>query len=451
MHTIKLILLRPNYYNNWEDFTIKAWVDSNRGNNKLRFININDGSTVKNLQVVLKGKEFDFNLLDQIKNGAAIKVIGTLKATPDAPQPIELVATSIELLSNTENDYPIQNQEINIETLREIPHVRHRTKTLRSAMLIRSTLAQEIHKYFMANDFYLMSSPIITSNDGEGAGEAFNVSDNSPEPFFGQNKKATLGVTGQLHAESYAIGFKKVYTFAPTFRAEHSNTKKHAAEFWMVEPEVAFYELNDVVKLADHMLKTVIKATLAKCKFEFDYLEDHIDKNLRNRLALFTGSKLNVIDYADAIKELAKVKSRFENQDIKFGLDLATEHERYLAEELFNGPVAVINFPKSFKAFYMHQNEDGKTVAAFDLLVPGIGELIGGSQREVRYDKLLERIKEIGIDQEEIQWYLDLRKFGDSGSSGFGLGFERLVMYITGLDNIRDVIPYPRTTGNIRM
>ncbi|EFF41340.1 asparagine--tRNA ligase [Mycoplasmopsis alligatoris] len=451
MHTVKLLLLRPNYYNNWENFELEGWVDSNRGNNKLRFINLNDGSTVKSLQIVIKGTNFDFELLDQIKIGASIKVTGKIVATPGSKQPIELVASQIQLLKNTDNDYPIQNQEINVETLREIPHIRHRTKTLKSAMLIRSVLAQEIHKYFIAHDYFLMASPIITSNDGEGAGETFNVSDDSKEPFFGLNKKATLGVTGQLHAESYAIGFKKVYTFAPTFRAEHSNTKKHAAEFWMVEPEIAFYKLNDVVNLADHMLKTVIRNTLAKCKFEFDFLEENVDSELRARLDLFINNKLSIIDYTQAIKELQKVKDIFENQDIEFGLDLATEHERYIAEKLFNGPVAVINFPKAFKAFYMHQNDDNKTVAAFDLLVPGIGELIGGSQREVRYEKLLERVKELKIDQEDLQWYLDLRRFGDSGSSGFGLGFERLVMYVTGLDNIRDVIPYPRTTGNIRM
>lgn len=451
MHTIKNILLKPNYYSAWDSFEIKGWVESNRGNNKLRFLMINDGSTVKSLQVVFKGKNFDFKLLDQIHIGASVYVKGKFLLTPTAKQPVELIATEMKLLKNSDSDYPIQNQEINLETLREIPHLRHRTKVIKSTMLIRSTLALEIHKYFAANDYFLMSSPIITSNDGEGAGETFIVDDESEQQFFGKNKKATLGVTGQLHAESYALGFKKVYTFAPTFRAEHSNTKKHAAEFWMLEPEVAFYDLKDIITLADDMLKVVIRNTIAKHPFEFEYLVENIDKNLIERLNTFLDNQINIIDYQDAIVELQKNKSLFENQDIKFGLDLATEHERFLAEKLFNGPVAVINFPKDFKAFYMHQNEDGKTVAAFDLLVPGIGELIGGSQREINYDKLLKRINELNIDQKELNWYLDLRRFGDALSSGFGLGFERLVMYVTGIDNIRDVIPYPRTLGNLRM
>ncbi|QZE12541.1 asparagine--tRNA ligase [Mycoplasma sp. Ms02] len=450
MHTIKNILLRTNYYDQWSDFQITGWVVSNRGNKKIRFLSINDGSTVANLQVIFKGEAFDFDLLDKVNNGAAVSIKGTLHATPEAKQPIEVVASSFELLKNTE-DYPIQNQEISLETLREIPHVRHRTNLLKSVMLIRSTLAQEVHRYFMGKGFYYMNSPIITSNDGEGAGETFNVDDSSKEPFFGQGNKATLGVTGQLHGESYALGMNKIYTFAPTFRAEHSNTKKHAAEFWMIEPEVAFYDLNDAINLADDMLKVVIRNTIAKHPFEFKYLTENYKSDLLQNLEKFLDNKVAVLDYKDAIAELAKVKDRFEEQNIEFGLDLATEHERYLSEELIGGPVAVINFPKSFKAFYMHQNPDGETVASFDMLVPGIGELIGGSQREVRYDKLIQRLEELNIDKEDLKWYTDLRKFGDAGSSGFGIGFERLVMYVTGIDNIRDAIPYPRTVGNIRM
>ncbi|TNK83838.1 asparagine--tRNA ligase [Mycoplasmopsis pullorum] len=450
MNSIKMFLLKPEYYDNYENIKVRGWVSANRGNKKMRFLMVNDGSTVANLQVVFKGENFDYELLDQVNLGAAVEIVGTLKATPEAKQPIELLATEFKLLKNT-NDFPIQNQEIALETLREIPHVRHRTNFLKCVMLIRSTLAQEIHRFFMTREFYYMSSPIITSNDGEGAGETFNVDDDSKEPFFGKGNRATLGVTGQLHAESYAIGMKKVYTFAPTFRAENSNTKKHAAEFWMVEPEVAFYDLKDDIKLADDMLKVVIRNTIAKHPFEFDYLVKNIDENLLVRLNKFLESDLKVIEYRKAIEELAKVKDRFENQDIKFGLDLATEHERYISEVLFDGPVAVINFPKDFKAFYMKQNNDNETVAAFDLLVPGIGELIGGSQREENYDKLLKRINELNIDAESLEWYLNLRNFGDSGSAGFGLGFERLVMYVTGADNIRDVIPYPRTSGNIRM
>ncbi|MCS4537086.1 MULTISPECIES: asparagine--tRNA ligase [unclassified Mycoplasma] len=430
---------------------LHAWVVANRGNKKIRFMEINDGSTVQNLQVTLKGTNFDFDALAQIHLGAAIEVKGEVVLTPNAPQPMELVGEEFVLLRDADLDYPIQKQAINLETLREIPHVRHRTNLLRTVMLIRSTLALQVHQYFAKNNFLYFNAPIITSNDGEGAGETFEVNDsNSKNPFFGAGKKATLGVTGQLHAESYAIGFKKVYTFAPTFRAEHSNTKKHAAEFWMIEPEVAFYELKDIINLADDFLKTVIKNTIDAHPEEFKFLVENVDSELLNNLNKFINTKLAIIDYRDALKELEKVKNIFEEQDIKFGLDFATEHEKYLASNVAKGPVAVINFPKEFKAFYMHQNDDN-TVASFDLLVPGIGELIGGSQREVNYDKLLQRAKEVGISQEELQWYLDLRRFGDSGSSGFGVGFERLVMFVTGVDNIRDVIPYPRTSGNIKM
>ncbi|VEU77854.1 asparagine--tRNA ligase [Mycoplasmopsis columbinasalis] len=433
---------------------LKAWVVSNRGNLKVSFVTLNDGSTTDSLQCVLKASllgETSLTQANELHLGSAVRVVGELKHTPDAPQPAELVVSEFAVLSLASGDYPIQKQQINLETLRELPHVRHRTNLLRAVFLIRSTLAYEVHKYFIDNGFIYFNAPIITSNDGEGAGETFSVNDaNAEKPFFGANN-ATLGVTGQLHAESYALGFKKVYTFAPTFRAEHSNTKKHAAEFWMIEPEVAFYNLHDVIHLADDLLKTAIKKTIEKHPHEFNFLLEHVDANLLDRLSAFCQQKLNVIDYRDAIAELAKVKSRFEDQNIHFGLDLATEHERYLAEELFKGPVAVINFPKAFKAFYMHQNDDDTTVAAFDLLVPGIGELIGGSQREVRIDKLEARIKEVGISQADLQWYLDLRKFGNAGSAGFGVGFERLVMYVTGVDNIRDVIPYPRTSGNIKM
>ncbi|WP_027332652.1 asparagine--tRNA ligase [Mycoplasmopsis gallinarum] len=451
--TIKNILLNSQNFDA-QKIILKGWVTSNRGNKKIRFISLNDGSTVESLQIVLKDNKdivFDFELLDKIHLGAAINVEGILHYTPEGKQTIELEASKIDLLKDTDSDYPIQKQEINLETLREIPHLRHRTNVLRAVFLIRSTLAFEIHKYFQAHNFMYFNAPIITSNDGEGAGETFFVNDgNSKNPFFGTNK-ATLGVTGQLHGESYATGFNKIYTFAPTFRAEHSNTKKHAAEFWMIEPEVAFYDLKDAINLADDLLKTVIKNTIEKHPQEFKYLVENVDANLLEKLNNFINTKLSIIDYRDAIQKLAEVKDIFEEKNIHFGLDLGTEHERYISEKLFNGPVAVINFPKEFKAFYMYQNDDNETVAAFDLLVPGIGELIGGSQREARYDKLLNRINEVGINQEDLQWYLDLRRFGDSGSAGFGIGFERLVMYVTGVDNIRDVIPYPRTSGNIKM
>ncbi|MGZ9428503.1 asparagine--tRNA ligase [Mycoplasma sp. 1012] len=448
MKSIKNVILNAKE-NDKKFFSIQGWLTNLRGNTKIKFLEINDGSTIVNLQVVLKNEKINLQEVDKARDGAAIYVKGVLNYTPNSKQPIELQADEFKLLKNTDEDFPIQKKEISMEFLREIPHLRHRTKLIKAIMLIRSTLAIEIHKFFSNHNFLYVSAPIITSNDGEGAGETFVVDSENEKMFFG--KKATLGVTGQLHAESYAIGMKKVYTFAPTFRAENSHTKKHAAEFWMVEPEIAFYELQDVIKLSDHMLKTVIKNTLEKHKLEFDFLEEIVDKNLREKLNLFLNKTLSIIDYKDAIAELIKVKDIFEEKNIYFGLDLATEHEKYLAEKLFNGPVAVINYPKEFKAFYMYQNDDNKTVAAFDLLVPGIGELIGGSQREVRYEKLLERVRELSIPEDDLKWYLDLRRFGDAGSSGFGLGFERLVMYVTGIDNIRDTIPFPRTVNNLKM
>lgn len=449
--SIKAFLLKPVFYDNWSDVEVKGWIASNRGNKKIRFLEINDGSTIQNLQVVFKGSNFDFELLDSLRPGAAVIIKGILQATPNSPQPIELVASELVAYKNVAEDYPIQNQEIKLETLRDLPHLRHRTTILRAIMLIRSTLAHEVHKYFMNQEFHYLNSPIITSNDGEGAGETFNVSDSSnSEPFFGKNKKATLGVTGQLHGESYALGMQKIYTFGPTFRAERSNTKKHLAEFWMIEPEMAFYDLTKTISLADDMLKVIIRNTLAKHKSEFEYL-NLVNQGLIERLNSFINSPIKIVDYTQAIDDLAKVKDIFENQDIHYGLDLATEHEKYLTEKVYSSPIAVINFPKDFKAFYMKQNDDGKSVAAFDLLVPGIGELIGGSQRECDYQKILTRVKELNIDQADLQWYLDLRRFGHIMSSGFGVGFERLVMYVTGTENIRDAIPYPRTTGNIRM
>ncbi|WP_117275389.1 asparagine--tRNA ligase [Mycoplasmopsis edwardii] len=452
MNSIKSIIMKPNFYDTWTNVEVKGWISSNRGNKKIRFIELNDGSTIDNLQLVFKGEEFDFEILDQLKPGAALVVVGTLNATPSAKQPIEMMVDKIVDYKNVDDDYPIQSQEMKLETLRDIPHVRHRTTLMRAVMLVRSTLAQEVHKYFINKDFHYLNSPIITSNDGEGAGETFNVSDNSTnDPFFGKGKKATLGVTGQLHGESYSLGMQKIYTFGPTFRAERSNTKRHLAEFWMIEPEIAFYDLKDTIELADDMLKVVIRNTMHKHKREIEFLNDYTNNGLLERLQHFIDTPLQIVEYTEAIEKLSQVKDIFENKDIKYGLDLGSEHEKYLTEQVYKAPIAVINFPKDFKAFYMKQNDDNKSVASFDLLVPGIGELIGGSQRECDYDKLVARVNELKIDQEDLQWYLDLRRFGHMMSSGFGIGFERLVMYVTGMDNIRDSIPYPRTTGNIRM
>ncbi|VEU59097.1 asparagine--tRNA ligase [Mesomycoplasma neurolyticum] len=427
---------------------IKGWVSNLRGNLKIKFLDLNDGSTVENLQIVLKENDINLELVDKARLGAAVEVEGILKESKTSKQKVELEAKKFNLLKNTDEDFPIQKKEISREALREIPHLRHRTKLLKTIMLIRSTLTFEVHNFFNENGFLNMAAPIITSNDGEGSGEMFIVDDESEKHFFG--KVAKLGVTGQLHAEAYAVGLNKVYTFAPIFRAENSHTKKHAAEFWMIEPEVAFYDLQKIIKLADQLLKYVIKNTLKKNKSEFKFLESTISPGIIEKLSSFISSPVNIIEYKDAIEILKKERDVFEEKNIYFGMDLATEHERYLAENVFNAPVCVINYPKGIKAFYMFLNPDNETVASFDMLVPGIGELIGGSQRENDYQKLVQRIKELNIPQDEMQWYLDLRRFGDAGSSGFGVGFERLIMFVTGIDNIRDTIPFPRTTNNLK-
>lgn len=443
------IFREPKKFNQ-KEIELKGWVETFRNNKKIGFIELNDGSSVKNIQLVIKSENENFHLLEQITIGSSLIVKGIIKYTPNMQQEVELEVVELQILKLAQEDYPIQKQLMNLETLREIPHVRHRTKYLRSIMLIRSTLAQNIHQYFSSKGFINVHSPIITSNDGEGAGETFKVSSGTIDNFFG-NKKATLGVTGQLHAESYALGFSKVYTFAPTFRAENSNTKKHLAEFWMMEPEMAFFNLDETIALADDMLKNVIKTTLKDRKFEFEYLDQKVEGKLLQKINWYLEHDLVKLEYASAIEILKQNANRFENNNLYFGVDLATEHERFICEEVIKGPVAIINYPKQIKAFYMHQNTDNKTVAAFDLLVPGIGEMIGGSQRECDYNKLLTRINELGMNKEDLDWYLNLRRWGDAQSSGFGLGFERLVMYITGAENIRDAIPYPRTVNNLRM
>ena len=434
-----------------DQYTIEGWILANRGNEKIRFLSLNDGSTSDNLQVVIKGKNIlDFKI-DKINLGTSVKVSGVLILTPKSPQPIELVASTLEIINTSDDDYPIQKKETTLDFLREIPHLRHKTNLFRTIMLIRNSLVFELHKYFQENGFMNVASPIITSNDCEGAGETLEVNNpnNKNDYFF--KEKVYLGVSGQLHAEAYANGFKKVYTFAPTFRAENSHTSRHLAEFWMVEPEVAFANLNDVILLADNLLKTIIANTLKNYPSEMKILNDLKNGTLIPTLKDFINKDLKILDYKEAIKILEKNKKMFEDQNIFFGMDLSSEHEKFIAEKIVNGPVALINYPKELKAFYMYQNADNKTVAAFDLLVPGIGELMGGSQRESRYKKLEQRLKELNIKQEPLQWYLDLRRYGYAPSSGFGIGFERLVMYVTGISNIRDVIPFPRTPGGIKM
>ena len=446
--TIKKLLTSLNDIKHGQDFEIQGWVQNNRGNEKIKFLALTDGSTVDTLQLVIKSENIKRFNLDKINLGSSIKVKGKLLLTPTAPQPIELAVDDLILINNTDEDFPIQKKETTLDFLREIPHLRHRTNLFRAIMIIRNALLFEIHSYFQKHDFLNIAAPIITSNDGEGAGETLIV-DSSEGDFFKQ--KSFLGVTGQLHAEAYAAGFKKVYTFAPTFRAENSHTTKHLAEFWMIEPEVAFYELNDIIPFADNLLKTVISNVIKKYPSEMKLLDSLKDNNLITTLKKYISTPLKIMEYKEAIKILEKHKKEFEEQNIFFGMDLGSEHEKFIAEKVVNGPVVMINYPKDIKAFYMYQNDDKKTVAAFDLLVPGIGEIIGGSQRESRYELLVQRLKELKIKQETLQWYLDLRKYGYAPSSGFGIGFERLVMYVTGVANIRDVIPFPRTPGNIKM
>ncbi|MDW2930448.1 asparagine--tRNA ligase [Mesomycoplasma ovipneumoniae] len=446
--SINEVFIHPELYDQ-KKITVQGWITNIRGNLKIMFVELNDGSSFKNLQCVLKSDNIDFTKVENLAIGEAIEISGVFTSTPERQQNGEVLVEDLEVKGrNYNNNFPIQNQEISLEVLRQIPHFRHRTRLFRVLMRLRSSLFYEIHKFFRRQGFVNFSAPILTSNDGEGAGETFIVDDEQKD-FF--NKKTTLGVTGQLHAEAYALGFKKVYTFAPTFRAERSNTRKHAAEFWMIEPEVAFFDLDEIIELATKLLQKVIKAIIIRNKDEFAFLEKVGDKNLRRRLIQFCDSQVAQVTYEQAIKLLSEHIDKFEEKNLFFGADLKTEHERFLSEQIFRAPVVVINYPKSLKAFYMHQNDDEKTVAAFDLLVPGIGELIGGSQREVRYEKLLERMNELNMKVEDFQWYLDLRKFGNPGSSGFGLGFERLLMFVTGIDNIRDVIPFPRTNKNILM
>ncbi|MXR11109.1 asparagine--tRNA ligase [Mycoplasma hyopneumoniae] len=446
--TINEISIHPELYNQ-KKVLIQGWITNIRGNLKIIFVELNDGSSFKNLQCVLKKEFIDFDKIENLALGVAVEISGIFSNTPERQQFGEVLVETLEIKGNNYNtNFPIQNQEISLEVLRQMPHFRHRSRLFRAIMKLRSALFFEIHKFFRRQGFINFSAPILTSNDGEGAGEVFIVDDENKD-FF--NKKTTLCVTGQLHAEAYALGFKKVYTFAPTFRAERSNTRRHAAEFWMIEPEVAFFTLEQIIELAVKLLQKVIKSVIIRNKDEFIFLEKAGDKNLRKRLLQFCDSQVTQISYEKAIELLLEHQEKFEEKDLFFGCDLKTEHERFLTEEIFHMPVVIINYPKNLKAFYMHQNEDGQTVAAFDLLVPGIGELIGGSQREVRYEKLLARMNELKMNIEEFQWYLDLRKYGNPGSSGFGLGFERLLMYITGIENIRDVIPFPRTNKNILM
>lgn len=456
--TIKNLYKNTNEYIN-KNITIEGWVKTVRGSKAFGFIEINDGTFFKNVQIVYTDKLNNFEEISKLTISSSIKVNGTLVKTENAKQPFEIQAESIEIESLSDNSYPLQKKRHSFEYLRTISHLRPRTNTFNAVFRVRSVLAYAIHKFFQERGFVYVNTPILTGSDAEGAGEMFNVNsfdlNNIPKTkdenvdfskdFFG--KPAHLTVSGQLNAETYAEAFCNVYTFGPTFRAENSNTVKHAAEFWMVEPEICFADLKDDMDLAEDMIKYIFQYVLDNCPEEMEFFNKFVDTGLLERLNHVITSDFARISYTDAIKELEKHNDEFEYK-VSWGVDLQTEHERYLCEKIFKKPVFVTDYPKDIKAFYMKQNPDGKTVAASDLLVPGIGEIIGGSQREEDYDKLLNRMKELNMPIEEYDWYLDLRKYGSCNHAGFGLGFERAIMYLTGMQNIRDVIPFPRTPKN---
>lgn len=437
-----------------------GWIRTNRDSKALGFMEINDGSCFKGVQVVFEaGKLSNFAETAKLNVGTAVIVKGDLILTPQAKQPFEINAISVEVEGASTPDYPLQKKRHSLEYLRTIAHLRPRTNIYSAAFRVRSVAAFAIHTFFQQQGFVYAHTPLISCSDCEGAGEMFRVTtldmDNPPrnedgsidysQDFFG--KGAYLTVSGQLQGEIMAQAFGKIYTFGPTFRAEKSYTQRHAAEFWMIEPEIAFADLNDDMELAENMIRFVIKYVLEHCPQDIEFLNQFVDKGLIERLTAVANSDFGRVTYTDAIKMLEEHNDEFEFK-VYWGCDLQTEHERFLTEQIFKKPVFVTDYPKEIKAFYMRLNDDGKTVAACDCLVMGIGEIIGGSQREERYDVLVNRIKELGLKEEDYWWYLDLRKYGGTKHAGFGLGFERLIMYLTGISNIRDVLPFPRTTGS---
>lgn len=442
--------------------TIGGWVRSVRDSKTFGFIVVNDGSFFETLQVVYSDKLDNFAEISKLNVGSAIIVTGELVATPNAKQPFEIQATEIQVEGASTSDYPLQKKRHTLEYLRTIAHLRPRTNTFQAVFRVRSLIAYAIHEFFQQRDFVYVHTPLITGSDAEGAGEMFQVTtldlNNVPktkegkvdfsEDFF--NKPTNLTVSGQLNGETYAMAFRNIYTFGPTFRAENSNTTRHAAEFWMIEPEIAFADLKDDMILAENMIKYVISYVLEHAPEEMNFFNSFVDKGLLERLNNVLNSEFGHVTYTEAVEILEKNNDNFDYK-VSWGCDLQTEHERYLTEQVFKKPVFVTDYPKDIKAFYMKLNEDNKTVAAMDLLVPGIGEIIGGSQREDDYDKLLKRMEELKLDPEDYGFYLDLRKYGSTRHAGFGLGFERCVMYLTGMSNIRDVIPFPRTVNNCEL
>ncbi len=455
--TIKQIFRQPeDYYG--KRILLSGWIRSNRDSKSFGFIELNDGSFFKNLQIVFTEEKLDnFREVGKLGVGTAIFAEGMLTESPGAKQPFEMKAESIRVEGSCPSEYPLQKKRHSFEYLRTISHLRPRTNTFSAVFRVRSLLAFAIHKFFQERDFVYVHTPIITGSDCEGAGEMFQVTsldlNNVPKTkegnvdyskdFFG--RETYLTVSGQLSAETYAMAFRNVYTFGPTFRAEDSNTTRHAAEFWMIEPEIAFADLDDVMDLAEDMIKYIFQYVLENAPEEMEFFNRFVDRTVMDRLDNVIHSEFGRLSYTDAIEILKKSNADF-RYPVEWGIDLQTEHERYLTEQVFHKPVFVKDYPRDIKAFYMRMNDDNRTVAAADLLVPGVGEIIGGSQREERLDRLDERIKELGMKEEDYWWYRDLRKFGGTHHAGYGLGFERAIMYMTGMSNIRDVIPFPRTT-----
>ncbi len=442
-----------------KEIQVSGWVKTIRDSKNFGFIEINDGSFFKNVQVVFEADLANFEEVRKLSISSSIIVIGTVVKTENAKQPFEIKAKEINIVNQADLDYPLQKKKHSFEYLRTVSHLRPRTNTFNAVFRVRSVLSYAIHKFFQERGFVYVHTPIITGSDCEGAGEMFRVTamdmDNPiknedgkvdfSQDFFG--KSSHLTVSGQLDVETFAHAFRNVYTFGPTFRAENSNTVKHAAEFWMIEPEICFADLKDDMDLAEDMIKYIINYVRENAPEEMEFFNKFIDTTLFEKLDNVVSSDFARISYTDAVKELEKVNDKFE-YPVSWGIDLQTEHERYLSEKLFGKPVFVTDYPKDIKAFYMKLNPDNKTVAACDLLVPGIGEIIGGSQREEDFEKLSNRINELGLDMQDYWWYLDLRKYGGCEHSGFGLGFERMMMYLTGMQNIRDVLPFPRTPNN---
>ena len=442
-----------------KEITVGGWVRSNRDSKTFGFIVLHDGTFFETLQIVYSDQLENFADICKMNVGAAVIVTGMLVETPNAKQPFEIQASKVELEGASTPDYPMQKKRHSLEYLRTVPHLRPRTNTFQAVFRVRSLIAYAIHQFFQERGFVYVHTPIITGSDSEGAGEMFQVTtmdlNNIPkdkegkvdfsQDFFG--KMTNLTVSGQLDVETFAQAFRNVYTFGPTFRAENSNTARHAAEFWMIEPEISFADLDDDMRLAEDMIKYLIRYVLEHAPEEMNFFNSFVDKGLIDRLNHVLNSEFGHVTYTEAIEILEKHNDKFEYK-VSWGCDLQTEHERYLTEQIYKRPLFVTDYPKEIKAFYMKMNEDGKTVAAMDCLVPGIGEIIGGSQREDDFDKLAARIRELGMREEDYRYYMDLRKYGSTRHAGFGLGFERCVMYLTGMANIRDVLPYPRTVGN---